>query len=202
MNSPLIEELLRLVEEKYEKSLHTSTDFAEFSLFLDKRGYGTVSPSTLKRLWGYVNDYRTPRIATLNILASFLGYPTFNHFTAYLKQSPVYNSSYFFAEHLSSSQVPLLAEVYIGWAPNRILRLRHLGDSKYVILSSENSKLQPGDIFTCGCFIKNQPLCLPYIERDGIRLAAFIAGRNGGLTYLHLCRENESATDNNTPTRQ
>ena len=76
--------------------------------------------------------------------------------------------------------------VSIGWSPNRLLQLRYLGDSTYEIEKSENSKLQPGDRFVTGCFIKEQPLFLPYIERGGERTASFVAGRNGGLTVISI----------------
>lgn len=40
-----------------------------------------------------------------------------------------------------------------------------------------------------GCFIKEQPLYLPFIERDGCRTAPFVAGRNGGLTIINVIRD-------------
>ena len=61
MNSPEIEELKRLVKEKYEDTLATSTDFEVFSLMLKKKYNATVSTSTLKRLYNYVGDEHTPR---------------------------------------------------------------------------------------------------------------------------------------------
>lgn len=62
MNSPEIEELKRLVKEKYEDTLATSTDFEVFSLMLKKKYNATVSTSTLKRLYNYVGDEHTPRV--------------------------------------------------------------------------------------------------------------------------------------------
>lgn len=52
MTTPEIEELKSLVEQKYGKILATTTDFEEFSLYLEKKASGTISPSTLKRLYG------------------------------------------------------------------------------------------------------------------------------------------------------
>lgn len=53
---------------------------------------------------------------------------------------------------------------------------------------SDNSKLQPGDRFVAGCFIKSYPLYLPYIERNGEHTASFVAGRNGGLTVINIIK--------------
>ena len=55
----------------------------------------------------------------------------------------------------------------------------------WTIKAAKNSKLQVGDRFVTGCFIKEQPLYLPYIERNGERTASFVAGRNGGLTLIN-----------------
>ena len=56
MTTPEIEELKSLVEQEYGKILATTTDFEEFSFFLERRTGYSVSASTLKRLYGYVND--------------------------------------------------------------------------------------------------------------------------------------------------
>ena len=78
------------------------------------------------------------------------------------------------------------AKICIGWSPNRLLKLRYLGGSVYEIEDAENSKLIAGDRFTTGCFIKEQPLYLAYIERNGERTSPFVAGRNGGLTIIKV----------------
>lgn len=74
----------------------------------------------------------------------------------------------------------------IGWSPNRLITLRYMGNSIYEVVASANSKLLSGDRFCTGCFIKGQPLLLPYIDRNGEHTMPFVAGRNGGLTVLKL----------------
>ena len=56
MTTPEIEELKKLIEQKYGKSLNTTTDFEVFSFFLKKREGKNVSASTMKRLYGYVHS--------------------------------------------------------------------------------------------------------------------------------------------------
>lgn len=191
MNAPEINELMRLVEKKYGKSLHTSTDFDEFSLTLGMKGFGQISSSTLKRLWAYVNDTRTPRMATLNVLSGYLGYRSFDAFVEWLKQSTAYNSSFFSATHIAASDIEENTLIEIGWSPNRRIRLRYLGASEFEVIESENSKLTAGDRFFTGCFIKNQPLYLPYVLRGAEKTPAFIAGRNGGLSNLKIIEDGE-----------
>ena len=125
-------------------------------------------------------------MVTLDVLSQYIGHKSYMEFTHWLKTSTKYNSSFFKANQLVSSDLREGSLVSIGWSPNRLLLLRYLGDSTYEIEKSENSKLLPGDRFVTGCFIKEQPLFLPYIERGGERTASFVAGRNGGLTVISI----------------
>lgn len=184
MTTPEIEELKRLVTEKYGKGINTTTDFEEFSFYLQRKLNKKVSASTLKRLWGYVNDVHKPRVVTLDILAEYLGYHDFSTFCGFLKSSSKYNSSFFEAKQVTSNRLKDGAEIRIGWSPNRLVSLRYIGNSQFEVLESHNSKLQKGDKFITGCFILGQPLYLPFIERDGLHTPPFVAGRNGGLTVI------------------
>lgn len=186
MNTPEIEELKSLVERKYGKVLGTTTDFDEFSFYLKKKTGKTVSSSTLKRLYGYVNDDHKPRTVTLDVLSQYTGHKSFHDFTTWLKKTTKLNSSFFMSTQLISSELEVGTEVVIGWSPNRLLTLHYLGESTYQIIASENSKLKVGDKFVTGCFIKGQPLFLPYIEREGERTPSFVAGRNGGLSIITI----------------
>ena len=189
MKSPEIEELKRLVKERYEDTLATSTDFEVFSLMLKNKYSAAVSASTLKRLYDYVGDEHKPRMATLNALSRYIGHPDFSRFVAWLKTSPCYNSSFFNADQLMSSDLHRGDEVEIGWSPNRMVRLEYLGNSRYTVIESHNSKMLFGDVFVTGCFIAEQPLYLPYLERDGERTPPFVAGRNGGLSIIRVIKD-------------
>lgn len=182
--TPEIEELKRLVEDRYGRKLETTTDFEVFSLYATKKTGRDISSSTLKRLWGYVNDSHKPRVFTLDILAQYVGHGNFNEFTEWLKTNVRFNSAFFDAPQISSGDLAEGTHIEIGWSPNRQLLLKYLGDSRYEVVESRNSKLQVGDTFATGCFIKGQPLFLPYIQRGDERTTSFVAGRNGGLTIL------------------
>lgn len=187
--APEIETLLDRVEEKYGKKPETTSDFEELSYYLGYEKYGSVSASTLKRLWGYVSDTRQPRVATLDLLSRYVGFRSFSHFLKDLKTSTLYNSSFFTAQQVASADLTPGDEVIIGWAPDRTLRLLYLGESIYEITEARNSKLRVGDRFMTGCFFKDVPLYLPYILRDGKHTSPFIAGRNGGISCLKIVKK-------------
>ena len=135
-----------------------------------------------------VDDEHKPRMTTLNALSRYIGHPDFSGFVAWLKTSPCYNSSFFNADQLMSSDLRCGDEVEIGWSPNRMVRLEYLGNSRYTVIESRNSKMLFGDVFVTGCFIAEQPLYLPFLERDGERTPPFVAGRNGGLSIVRILK--------------
>ena len=182
---PEIAELLLLVEKKYSKVLRTTTDFDMFSLYLKQEQNELISTSTLKRLWGYVNDLHTPRKQTLDVLARFLEFENFDIFCSWLKSSPLYNSSYFTTKQVLASDLQPGTQIEIGWSPNRYLLLQYKGSSFFEVIKSEQSKLNSGDGFEVASFMMGQPLLLPYVLRNGEKTPPFIAGRNGGLTLLN-----------------
>lgn len=182
---PEIAELLLQVEKAYAKPLNSSTDFEELSIQLKYKLGMSLSSSTLKRLWGYVNDAHSPRPQTLDVLARYLGHANFKDFCMWLKHTTAYNSSFFSAKRILVEDLNPGMEVEIGWSPNRYLRLRYKGDGLFEVREAKESKLVRGDLFQAVSFLMGQPLFLPYVERGGKRLSPFIAGRNGGLTMLN-----------------
>lgn len=182
---PEIAELLSFVEKMYAKPLRTTTDFDEFSFYLKQKTGEVISTSTLKRLWGYVNDSHTPRSHTLDLLSRYIGYEHFSGFCTWLKSSTAYNSSFFSTKQVSAKELVPGTQVEIGWSPNRYLRLIYKGETFFEVAEAKQSKLQKGDCFEVSSFLMGQPLSLPYVLRGGIRTSPFIAGRNGGLTLLN-----------------
>lgn len=179
-----LSELRTRIEAMYGKQLLTTTDFEEFSVMLKRKHNAEISSSTLKRLWGYVSDVHKPRTTTLDTLTQYVGYKDYADFVSQLKKDESRNSSFFHCEQITSASLNAGDMIEIGWSPNRMLRLLYHGDSVYEVCEAANSKLVVGDRFTAGCFIMSQPLLLPYINRNGERLSAFIAGRNTGLSVL------------------
>lgn len=74
------EKLCRAVEEQLHREMHTPADFEYLSEQLLKKTGSSISSTTLMRLWGYRPSV-TVRMSTLDILARFIGYEDYTHFT-------------------------------------------------------------------------------------------------------------------------
>ena len=180
-----INELMLLAEKKFGRRLNVSNGFEEFALLLSREVQTGVSVSTLKRLYGYVGDVHTPRTFTLDILSQYVGYASFYDFCQWLRREYPCSSQFFSASKLSTSELSVSDEVEIGWLPNRYVRLLYRGETSFEVVEVRESQLQIGDILEASSFILGEPLCFPYILRNGERTSSFVVGRNGGLTLLN-----------------
>ena len=183
---PEIQSLLTAVEIKYGKPILSTNDFNTLSAIIRFEGHENLSPSTLKRLWGYVSQETTPRRATLDILSRFVGKSNFSDFCISLLGSYSDSSCYTETRYLSADEVAEGGIIAIGWEPNRLVKLRKLKDNTFEVVESHNSKLELGDKMMCSCFFKGLPLVVPGIIRDGKQLPSYIAGKANGLNVLSV----------------
>ncbi len=177
--------LKNLVEETIGRRLKTTSDFSCLSMELNEKTGCALSISTLKRLWGYVGGYSSIRETTLDVLSLFVGYSNYLSFVKnYCENEYTLSSQQLFFQSLHSKDIPEGKEIEICWVPNRVCRLRYLGNERFLVISSENSKLAIGDTFSCKSFYKNYPCLLNDFVREGSKPCEFVVGNRGGLTEI------------------
>lgn len=183
---PEVQFLLSEIEAKFGRRILTTTHFEALSVDIERITGDIVSASTLKRIWGYVNDKRVPRVATLDIMTKYIGKKSYSTFCEELKHSERFNSSFFSEKTIVSSDLKPGDSVTIGWNPNRIATLEYEGEYKFIVTSSENTKLEVGDRFEASNFIQGYPLYIARILRKNEYTPSFVAGSDNGLTLLKL----------------
>ena len=75
--------LRELIEAVVERKMKTPKDFEFLSECIFEKFHERISPTTLKRLWGYLSETTTPRKSTLDILSMFVGYDNWKKFTEF-----------------------------------------------------------------------------------------------------------------------
>ena len=189
LNPQHITLLRQLVGESADHRIETSNDFIFLSGEIRGRLNENLSVSTLKRLWGYVEGYTSVRTSTLNILARFVGFPDWETFVSdYCEVEGAQSSHRVLGETIWSKDLSISDLVEVRWNPNRRCVFCHLGDNRFEVVESENSKLKPGDTFRCDRFTFLEPLYLYNVVHSGVEQELFVAGNKGGLTKI--CRKN------------
>lgn len=181
------EELQRLrkeVERRLPFPIKGPDDYSRLSDLLKDEGCGTVSATTLKRIWGYISDtgsdYR-PNAYTVTALCRLIGFRDIEEFSAsdFPVQSREYTGAFVESRALAKGTI-----VELRWQPNRVCTLRYLGNTLFKVLHVENSTtLQEGDEVECGCFTQHAPVYFPRVFREGAHPMTAMAGGASGITY-------------------
>lgn len=182
--SAMQEALCKAIEEALHQKMESSGDFHHLSEMLFSRTREMISPTTLKRVWGKIHpDYgHSPR--TLNTMAQFLGYTDFHSFCQQTDANGLPPSNEVLSEHINvASDLHTDEELILYWAPCRVCHVRYQGNLSFVVTSSENTRLQPGDTFCCSLIIKGEPLFLSQLVQNGRPPVSYVCGKKGGIRY-------------------
>lgn len=177
-----MERLRQAVEQKVGRQIRTPVDFDWLALRMKEEKAETLSVSTLKRIWHYVAVEGTVRVATLSVLARFVGFAGFDDFCRSMEgESDFISSAEVRAEELHEGDC-----VRIAWLPDRMCLLRCLGDTRFVVMGAENAKLQPGDMFSVSAFRLHHPLYVTNLCREGCAQRDYVAASRHGLSAIIL----------------
>lgn len=182
--SPEITELKKRIETSVKRKMKTPTDFIFLSGAVFERTRETMSPTTLKRLWGYIEGADQTRNSTLEILTRFLGFDNWDAFIENIDKES--NSNEVLSSHIKAVDLAVGDHVKVSWMPNRHCTFRYLGDEQFIVEEAENSKLKVGNTFSCSLFILNEPLYLSRLVQSNNPPVAFVVGTKGGLCELKV----------------
>lgn len=177
----MLEILKTEIEQSTGRSMQCPCDFDWLSLNVKQRTGERISPSTLKRLWGYMKDGGRPRQFTLEVLARFLGYSNYETFLQNRKKSD--SSLIFNNGSLSTETLKTGDWLIVRWQPDRKLVVCYCGQGRFRVMESENTKLSVGDTFMCHVFINHEPLYISQLIHDNNSLpVGYVAGKHNGIT--------------------
>ncbi len=177
--SPYIKELLT---KRCAHALHIPSDCEFLSLDIQSKTGIHIGATTLKRLLGFVADERQPHASTLDVIAHYLGYQDWQQLSAEdVKGNSGFDTTY---EEIRSADLEVSTKVEIKYSPDRTVVFEYLGDSRFQVISSQNSKLHVDDYASIQSFILHHPLFVSSVIRNGNDLGQFTAGRISGLTSL------------------
>lgn len=173
--------LLQFIEIQFGRKPKTPNDFNELLLSIYSATGRSLSLSTMKRLWGYVEYHSLPSEATLTTLSRYLG---FKDWESFCKTSHDEDSDF-----LRRTSVPDMlpgATVTLEWEPNKGCTLRHIGSNRFVVTEAHNIKLEPGDELTADIFSTGQPIYFKDIIRGDEIIPLYIGAKKQGLKAIRF----------------
>lgn len=174
--------LLRIaVEKRYGAPLQTSRDYYNLSDEITESKAGSLSASTLKRLWGYVRDSHGKHRSTLDILARYAGYE--GGFRCFCAQCDASSSGFEKERVLDVFALHEGAMVAVTWEPERHLMLRYLGRCVFTVAEATNTKIATETKVRCARLIDNEPLLLDILDKADIPVSLYHAGKINGIHW-------------------
>lgn len=147
-----------------------------------------LNDKTLKRFFGYdkTDENSLVRLDTLDILSQYVSFGNWDAFLENFRLLSGEGSGDFVGDEICSNDLSIGEMLHIEWNPDRKSLLKYLGDSRFEIIETENSKWQVGNTFSCKHFILGKPLYVDNLtDKDGLlKSKMFVVGGKGGLTVV------------------
>lgn len=185
--APEILQLRLDIEESVKRKIRTPYDFEFLTGAIWERQHENISPTTLKRLWGYIEGADTTRRTTLCLLAQFLGYADWEAYQDALKHREGVESEAFMGDGVHTADLEKGQLLEVAWLPNRRAVFRYLGKGQFEVVEAENAKIMKGDTFRCSFMLKGQPMYLDDLHQAGWEEpVSYVAGSKNGLTTVKI----------------
>ena len=187
MQSPRLPQIIvDKIGEVLGKPIEYPSDCHTLVLDIRTRLNETVGITTIKRLLGFVSDVQSPRKSTLDLIARYVGYESYETMT--LALCPTGDSDFEFKPDIESAKLKEGDRVIFEYLPDRKVELEYIGGGEYKVVFSRGSSLRRDDIIGIASFSLDEPLKVSKVLRDGRDLGRYVAGRVSGLTSLKLVR--------------
>lgn len=176
--------IIQLLSQQCSHHISIPADCEYLALDIQSKTGVCIGATTLKRLMGFVDDERQPHESTLNLIAQYLGYKDWQQLSLEdAKGNSGFESN---DEEIRSSDLKVSNQIEIHYLPNREVIFEYLGEFRFQVIASKNSKLCLGDIVTIQNFVLHHPLFVSEVIRKGASLGPFTAGRISGLSYMKV----------------
>lgn len=180
-----IEKLKEYAENVAGFKMCTPKDFENLAQNVFNETGSLLSPTTLKRLWGYLREkeQQNPRLSTLNILAKYIGYVDYATFCKFQEKESECVSDFLTNNCLQAKSLLKGDKVKLFWEPDRCVTVQYIGLCMFKVLESRNSKLSVDDVFICERIVENQPLMLSNLIHENGDPVNYICGKRAGVKY-------------------
>lgn len=179
------------IQQKFGQEIRYSKDCEVLAIDISNNTSRKISVSTIKRLFGLAKGIEEPRLYTLDVLAIYIGYKNYDDLLIEFKTAN--GSEFEILEEVRADSLNMNDELDLQYEPNRSLKLRYLGDSKFELLEVLNSKLKEKDIVVLSHIIIDYPLFLRNVIRKEKNLGSFTAAKISGITSIRILNNGESS---------
>ena len=179
MLSKLIKEK---IHEKLGQAIRYPKDCHALAEHIETVCKTKISPSTIKRLYGFVKGAsQEPRLYTLDLIGEYLGYKGWDQLIDSIHVSVPSGSKEI--EKIKQGQVRKGQSVILCYEPGKKIELRKSGDS-FLVISSNDRKLHLNDEVHFHELEVHYPLSLTSVTRKGEGMGKMQLATVSGITSI------------------
>lgn len=188
-----IERLISAVEEAAGFTCTSASHFEKLRDYIYDRTSEYISETTLKRLWGYLNENVSTRKTSLSIIVRALGFADWNDFLArndidpsekMIPSNPNFGDRINVVKDLQKGD-----RVMLYWYPGRECLVEYTGGIDFKVIESTKTRLSPGDTFSTHLILEGHPLYLSNLVKENKKGEStdYICGKiHGGIFFKKL----------------
>lgn len=168
------------------------SEFNELSLMIKKKTGRSLSLSSIKRIWGYVEYKGFPSVTTLNTLAQYNEFKDWESFMVNRAATDNDDSSFIGKSMINADTLETGDRLLLEWGNGKSCEIECVAYMRFRVNSSKNIKLQPRDIFTLHAVCVSHPIYVSDIERGDMCIPAYIGAKKGGITTIYILPRRKS----------
>lgn len=188
----LLTSVIKMLSEKSGYSLRYSSDCERLAIDIEVVTGERLGNTTMKRMLGFTGEDTCPRLSSLDIIARYLGFTDYDHLLQHINNTG--ESDFVSVADIDAKSIHAGDIIKIEYSPNRHVDFTALGECRFCVSVSHNSKLRVGDVVEVRQFAKGFPLICSSVEHGGTLLGSFVAGKIDGLTSLKHIKATEIPT--------
>jgi len=174
------------IELRFKQKIRYPSDCEALAEHIFSETKQRVSTSTLKRILGFVEGTKEPRLYTLDVIAQYLG---FDNWDIYIDNfTNIDNSEFINLEQIDISKLNLKDKIEFTYEPDRKVVILYNGEFNFVVTESINSKIQEADQLKIFHIVKDYPLIINSVIRKGINMGQLKAGKISGITNINVIK--------------
>jgi len=169
------------IEEKAGQRIRYSRDCEALADKILSSCKCSISSSTLQRLFGFVKSKKQPRTYTLDILAAYLDYGTWDELLLSLNNKAAVEKE---IKELKPTALKSGQKFALNYQPDTEITIEYFGKYRFKVLSAKNSRLKPGEVFKTSIIMLHHPLFILDIEGSSGKEGRIIEGKISGITSI------------------
>lgn len=183
-----LKNLIKITNRNVGFTPSTPSDFNALSMMIKCKTKDSISLSSIKRLWGYVNYESFPSPTTLNILARFNGYDNWEEYLIDNISTDESEASEFFSDYMINvSSLSAGENIRVAWSEDKWCLIECLSDSRFKVVDSNNIKLKAGDTLGLHTICVGLPFYAFDIKRGDEVIAGYIGAKENGIVSIQKC---------------